>query len=243
LEALHFLITNSNGKLNGEISMTADNKNVLSLPPGSTRIESYEQEQALVVWLRTKVKDRRIKFTSAIPVKKMETASSVCEVPEGEHVLAFVDGTTMGSAKECLLVCWSAIYCKWSSVLPPLRLDFTAFKDVELKLEHGGINIMIGSDVYFSPGWADISSVLLLLKSLQEALVHGVSLTEEDIERAPKRGWYFSWIRSLLIGIPFCFFVYFITVMRTGRTDPEYPGLLVITFIAAALFFGFKKRK
>jgi hypothetical protein len=165
--------------------MDTNHNHALSLPQGLTRIESEKQEEAMVAWFRTKVHDGRIKYTSSIPQKKLETARSVCEVPENEQVLLFIDGTNLGTAKECLLITWSAVYLKWSSVLPPKILDFSQFRDVELQIDKGGINVMIGRDVYFSPGWADVSAVLLLLQSLQEVLVNGVVLDEEATRNIP----------------------------------------------------------
>ena len=223
--------------------MVTNSKQILSLPPGLSQIESHEQEHAMVAWLQTKVKDTKILFTSAIPTKKIETARKVCEVPPEEHVLAFVDGTSFGSAKECLLISWSSVYCKWSSAFPPLKIDFPTFIDIELNLAPGGKDVMIGSDVYFWPGWADISSVVCLLKSLQKALVNGVSITEEEIKQEIRQRWYFDWIRGLIIGIPLCFFFYIKTMITSDRTSPEHPEIIIIAIIAAVLFSGVRKRK
>ncbi|MCD4781363.1 MAG: hypothetical protein K8S27_12555 [Candidatus Omnitrophica bacterium] len=221
----------------------SDNKQVLSLPAGFSRIESHEQEQVLVAWLQTKVMDTKIKFASAIPSKKIETARLVCEVPKDEHVLAFVDGTTFGSAKECLLICWSSVYCKWSPVFPPLIIDFPTFIDIEIDVAPGNVDVMIGSDVYFSPGWADISAVVCLLKSLQKSLVDGVFVTEEEIKQEKRQGWYFDWIRGLILGILICLFYCIKILMTSVRINPEHPELLVIALIISVLFFGIRKRK
>ena len=220
--------------------MATDNKQILSLPPKLARLESQEQAQVLVSWLKTKVKGFRIYFTPDIPPHKRETVRKVCQLPDGERLLALVDVTILGSAKECLAITGAAVYYKWAILDKPIVVDFPTFLEYEIKVENN--EIKVGPDISFHPSWADETSVIGLLKTLQQVLRNGIAVTEEELKKQPKAGYYFDWIRGLGVGIPLCLFFYIKTMLTTAHTSPKQPEFIVLAIIVAVVGFGVRKK-
>lgn len=211
--------------------MTSDTKEML-LPPDGHQVRSEAEAHKIARWLGARVRDKRIHFDPAIPGKKALAARQACSVPESEKILALVDLTMFGSAAECIVVGWSAIYFRWPREAPPKRIDFS--KLIQSEVASSWSVISIGGEHKIGSGEAD--SVVKLLKGLQDVLVNGIPAQSDSEAAAPLR------TTDLLFAFVIIGLVVFFA--RDFLSGAENPMLLVAALAAAIMFamFLFNKR-
>jgi hypothetical protein len=80
-----------------------------------------------------------------LPEKKLRNVRTFCEIPPSENVLAFIDHTLLGSAKNCLAVGTQGIYGRndWTGkVSGPWHVSFQALATAQFQ-ESGVFEIEI----------------------------------------------------------------------------------------------------
>ncbi|MBP6012469.1 MAG: hypothetical protein KBA31_09600 [Alphaproteobacteria bacterium] len=211
--------------------MTGDTKD-MRFPPQGHQVRSDAEAREIARWLGARVSDKRIHFDPAIPAKKVLAARQSCSVPESEKILALVDLTLFGSAAECIVIGWSAIYFRWPSAVPPKRIDFS--KLVQSEVSSSWSVISIGGEHQI--GAVEAASVFNLLKGLQEVLVKGIPAQSDREAAAPHR------TTSLLF--PFVLIGLVLFFARDLLSGAESPVFLMAALAAAIVFatFLFSKR-
>jgi hypothetical protein len=105
-----------------------------------------------------------------IPKSKLANARKSCEVPENDEVLALINSTVFGGAKNCLLVTTSGVFVRndWAGKSPGRRsVPYKDFLNCELGTECS-YEVAIGS-VFFNTAGCSMSkrSVVALLEDVQ----------------------------------------------------------------------------
>jgi hypothetical protein len=171
-----------------------------------------------------------------IPASKLRNALEGCGLPPDIEVLALIDFTVFGSAKEALLFCVDGLHYRWLQALKPRSIPYIEFRDLTVSLRMGVVNI--GPDHSFAGDHA----LVQLLSSLQPLLAEttdsvGDASTQvaaaEDLEPAKPRGGLGLLPMMVVAGLAF----FFLRDLFEGRESPIFLfGALAIAVLAIAVF-------
>ena len=110
----------------------------------------------------------------SIPEKKLKNAQAKCDVPEDEAIVALIDTTVMGSAKNCVLIGSSGIWYHndWSAEQSGANvIPYDDFVDRHIAPEDSNEVSLGGEDKIDVSGCLMSSeAVTLLLRDVQQAL-------------------------------------------------------------------------
>jgi hypothetical protein len=103
-----------------------------------------------------------------IPAKKLANATYSCAVPQTDRILAMLDITFWGSAKDCLLFGTTAFY--YHSTPRSGCLAYRQFPGRTFSANWIGTKIHLGSDEFFSKGQGTLSAsqIVQLLTAIKE---------------------------------------------------------------------------
>ena len=119
---------------------------------------------------------------SPLPPHKLANARDACQVPAEEQIVALVDATVFGSAKNALLVGTEAIYYHndWSSKQPgPARLPYADIASRTFAAE-GPHEISLGPGAYFNVSGSAVkeATLIAILRTVQQVIA---SLSPEPL--------------------------------------------------------------
>jgi hypothetical protein len=107
-----------------------------------------------------------------IPERKLRNATRSCGVEDDEQVLALIDATVFGSAKNCLLVGTRGLYCRndWAGRSAGAHhVGYLELLDTQVRVE-GSYEVQIGPGTFFNHSGSSIKGprVVQILQDLTE---------------------------------------------------------------------------
>jgi serine/threonine protein kinase len=131
-------------------------------------------EEVLLPLLRGFLPQRDLHVLPDIPSNKLANASQACRLPAGERILALVDATVFGSAKNALLFGREGLYYHndWSSkVAGPDRVPYIEFRQRRFYRESWA-EVGLDQGQFFNRSGSQVSSqkVVELLLAVRQAL-------------------------------------------------------------------------
>jgi len=118
----------------------------------------------------------------AIPTQKLKNARAGTACPADEEVLALIDASVFGGAKNCLLVGRSGIYTRWQG--KAVQVPYTRFPELNFSVLPDG-QVFTGEQTLLPVGSAhDSGRVAVLLTAIKEVMLgHAVQNTFERVFR------------------------------------------------------------
>lgn len=148
-------------------------------PAGLTVITQTEHRRAIVAGLRMCWESNRLHYWPRIPSGADQAFREHCDIKAGEELIAILDTSFFGDCKEYLALSSHALYHRHSSAVPPCRIALSYLVDQKIEGHTYNNSVDIGESHCLSI--SDASAVAGWLTCLQEALLHGVELTEEEM--------------------------------------------------------------
>lgn len=103
-----------------------------------------------------------------IPDRKLRNATEACGLRPGIDVLALVDFTFFGSAKEALLICTDGLHYRWPTEAKPKLILYSDFLTLDITSRMGVVHI--GPNHAFAPGFIGETALAQLLSDLKPLL-------------------------------------------------------------------------
>jgi len=137
----------------------------------ATRDGSTSTTEAVLGVLRGYQARKTLYFAPNIPSHKLTNASSRCNIPSDEQVLALIDCTVFGSAKDCILFGTKGLYYYHLGATPKMgMIPWSDFPSCNFVKGHGVVKIRVmgmGLEMCASGSYFSAEELCLMLESLR----------------------------------------------------------------------------